>query len=58
MLRNTCATHLLDEKTQEVDIEVFSRVLGHASVKITYDKYIHTDNFHTTNVLNALFNFS
>lgn len=60
-LRHTCATHLLDEKTQEVDIKVVSRVLGHASVKITYDKYIHTDDFHNTNALSTLdthFNFS
>lgn len=37
-LRHTCATHLLRNGN---DIKVVSAILGHASVKITYDTYIH-----------------
>lgn len=60
-LRHTCATHLLDDETHEVDIKMVSKVLGHASVKVTYDKYIHTDDFHNASTLNTLdsrFSFS
>lgn len=37
-LRHTCATHLLRSGT---DIKIVSKLLGHASVQITYDTYIH-----------------
>lgn len=39
-LRHTFATHLIAAK---VDIKVVSQLLGHSSVKITYDTYVHTD---------------
>ncbi len=39
-LRHTFATDLLD---RGVDIKIVSQLLGHSSVKITYDTYVHTD---------------
>ncbi len=39
-LRHTFATQLIKAN---VDIKVISQLLGHASVKITYDTYVHTD---------------
>ena len=39
-LRHTFATRLIKAK---VDIKVVSKLLGHSSVKITYDTYVHTD---------------
>lgn len=39
-LRHTFATQLI---TANVDIKIVSQLLGHASVKITYDTYVHTD---------------
>ena len=37
-LRHTFATHLFK---QGIDVKVISKILGHASVQITYDTYIH-----------------
>lgn len=39
-LRHTFATNLINAG---VDIKVVSQLLGHSSVKITYDTYVHTD---------------
>lgn len=39
-LRHTFATQLI---RANVDIKVVSQLLGHSSVKITYDTYVHTD---------------
>ena len=39
-LRHTFATQLIKAN---VDIKVISQLLGHSSVKITYDTYVHTD---------------
>ena len=39
-LRHTFATNLIKAN---VDIKVVSQLLGHSSVKITYDTYVHTD---------------
>ena len=38
-LRHTFATQLIKAN---VDIKVISQLLGHSSVKITYDTYVHT----------------
>ena len=37
-LRHTFATRLIKAK---VDIKVVSKLLGHSSVKITIDRYVH-----------------
>ena len=39
-LRHTFASNLINAG---VDIKVVSQLLGHSSVKITYDTYVHTD---------------
>ncbi len=39
-LRHTFATNLI---RRNVDIKVVSQLLGHSSVKITYDIYVHSD---------------
>lgn len=39
-LRHTFATQLINA---HVDIKVVSQLMGHSSVKITYDTYVHTD---------------
>lgn len=39
-LRHTFATQLIKAN---VDIKIVSQLLGHSSVKITYDTYVHTD---------------
>lgn len=55
-LRHTCATHMIKAG---VDIKVVSKILGHASVKITYDTYYHLfDNEVPTalNVFDDIFN--
>lgn len=39
-LRHTFATHLLRNQT---NIKIVSEALGHSSVKVTYDTYIHTN---------------
>lgn len=57
-LRHTCATHLLRNK---VDIKVVSKILGHASVKITYDTYIHLfedDVPEALSILDSIFSFA
>ena len=38
-LRHTFASQLIEAG---VDIKVVSQLLGHSSVKITYDTYVHT----------------
>lgn len=38
-LRHTFASQLIEAN---VDIKVVSQLLGHSSVKITYDTYVHT----------------
>ena len=39
-LRHTFASNLIKAN---VDIKVVSQLMGHSSVKITYDTYVHTD---------------
>lgn len=54
-LRHTCATHLI---RNGVDVKIVSKILGHASVKITYDTYIHlfeTDVPDALNLLDGIF---
>lgn len=55
-LRHTCATHMIKAG---VDIKVVSKILGHASVKITYDTYYHlfeNDVPNALTVFDELFN--
>ena len=39
--RHTFASHLIDAG---VDVKVVSQLLGHSSVKVTYDTYVHVGN--------------
>lgn len=50
-LRHTFASNLIKAK---VDIKVVSQLLGHASVKITYDTYVHTDLAHAFSAVKTL----
>lgn len=54
-LRHTFATNLLE---QGVDIKVISQLLGHSSVKITYDTYVHTNISKAFVAVNALENIA
>lgn len=51
--RHTFATNLI---SKGVDVKVVSQLLGHASVKITYDTYVHVkidSAIHAVNLLNS-----
>jgi integrase len=50
-LRHTFATNLIKQGT---DIKVVSQLLGHSSVRITYDTYVHTDLTHAIEAVNKL----
>lgn len=50
-LRHTFASNLIKAN---VDIKVVSQLLGHASVKITYDTYVHTDLSHAFSAVKTL----
>ncbi len=50
-LRHTFATKLI---RAGVDIKVVSQLLGHSSVKITYDTYVHTDLTRAVSAVRAL----
>lgn len=49
--RHTFATNLIQAG---VDIKVVSQLLGHHSVKITYDTYVHTNIDNAVNAVNQL----
>lgn len=50
-LRHTFATNLIDAGA---DVHLVSRLLGHASVKTTYDRYVHVDTSGLADVVDML----
>lgn len=50
-LRHTFASNLI---AQGIDIKIVSQLLGHSSVKITYDTYVHTNLDHAFLAVKAL----
>lgn len=50
-LRHTFASNLINAN---VDVKIVSQLLGHSSVKITYDTYVHTDLKNAVSAVMAL----